>query len=138
MANARPSARIFLSVKDEYLKGADTMKILLVDDNARMRRLIKSMIGNIADEIHEASNAIEAVALYREVSPDWVLMDVSMKPKDGLEAAAEIKSVDSEAKIVFVSNHTDRRTREAAHNAGGREFFGKDDLLSLIEFLRNV
>lgn len=138
MANAHLSARIFSSDKDKYLKGADTVKILLVEDNAEMRRLLKSMIGKIADEIHEASDAIEAVALYREVRPDWVLMDVFMKPTDGLKAAAAIKSMDSEARIVFVSNHTDKRTREAAQNAGGAAFFGKDDLLSLLEFLRSV
>ncbi len=114
------------------------MKILLVDDNAEVRRLLKSMIENFADEIHEASTAIEAVALYHAVRPDWVLMDIFMKPTDGLTAAGAIKNVDSEARIVFVSNHTDKRTRQAAHNAGGVAFFGKDDLLSLVEFLRSV
>lgn len=138
MANALLSARIFSSDKDEYLKGADTVKILLVEDNAEMRRLLKSMIGKIADEIHEAGDTIEAVALYREVRPDWVLMDVFMKPTDGLQAAAAIKSLDSEARIVFVSNHTDKRTRQAAHDAGGVAFFGKDDLLSLLEFLSSL
>jgi len=126
MANVFLSGRIFLN----------TMKILLVEDNAEMRRLLKSIIEKIADEILEASNAIEAVALYRAERPDWVLMDVFMKPTDGLTAAETIKSVDSDARIVFVSNHTDKRTREAAHNAGGTAFFGKDDLLSLLEFLR--
>lgn len=114
------------------------MKILLVDDNAEMRRLLKSMIEKIADEIHEANDALEAVALYRAVHPDWVLMDISMKPRNGLMGAAAIKSLDSEARIVFVSSHTDKRTRQAAQNAGGEAFFGKDDLLSLLEFLRSV
>lgn len=113
------------------------MKILLVEDNTEMRRLLKSMIADIADEIHEAGDGAEAVALYHTVRPDWVLMDIFMKPTDGLTAAAAIKNLDSEAKIVFVSNHTDKRTREAAKNAGSTAFFGKDDLLSLLEFLKN-
>lgn len=112
------------------------MKILLVEDNAEMRRLLKSMIEKIDDEILEASDGMEAVALYRAERPDWVVMDIFMKPTDGLTAAGAIKSVDSEARIVFVSNHTDKRTRQAADDAGGTAFFGKDDLLSLVEFLR--
>jgi two-component system chemotaxis response regulator CheY len=112
------------------------MKILLVDDNAEMRRLLKSMIEKIADEIIEASDGTEAVELYRAERPDWIVLDIFMNPTDGLTAATEIKSLDSEARIIFVSSHTDKRTREAAHNAGGAAFFGKDDLLSLLEFLR--
>ena len=61
-----------------------------------------------------------------------------MKPSNGLMAASPIKSLDSEARIVFVSSHTDKRTRQAAQNAGGEAFFGKDDLLNLLEFLKSV
>jgi two-component system chemotaxis response regulator CheY len=113
------------------------MKILLVEDNSEMRRLIKSMITEIADEIFEAGDGAAAVEFYRTVLPDWVLMDIFMKPVDGLTAATAIKIADSGAKIVFVSNHTDKRTRQAARNAGGTAFFGKDDLLGLLEFLKN-
>lgn len=114
------------------------MKILLVEDNSEMRRFLKSMVEKIADEIIEASDGTEAVELYRAKRPDWTVMDIFMKPTDGLSAAGAIKSEHSEARIVFVSNHTDKRTREAAHNAGGAAFFGKDDLLSLVEFLRSA
>ena len=112
------------------------MKILLVEDNAEMRRLMKSMVENIADEVIEARDGAVAGELYRTEHPDWVLMDIFMKPTDGLTAAAAIKSMDPEARIIFVSNHADKRNREAAHNAGGTAFFEKEDLLSLVEFLR--
>ena len=114
------------------------MKILLVDDNADMRRFLKSMVEKIATEIYEASNTVEAVAQYSAEYPDWVLMDVFMKPTDGLTAANQIKGIDPEARIVFVSNHTDKRTRQAAYDAGGVAFFGKDNLLSLVEFLKDA
>jgi len=113
------------------------MKILVVEDNREMRRLIKSMIAEIADEIYEAGDGAEAAALYPVVRPDWVLMDIFMKPTDGLTAAAAIKIADPAAKIAFVSTDTDKRTRQAARNAGGTAFFGKDDLLGLLEFLKN-
>jgi DNA-binding NarL/FixJ family response regulator len=46
-----------------------------------------------------------------------------------------MKAIDPDARIIFVSNHTDERTRRAASAAGGIAFFGKDDLLSLLAFL---
>lgn len=112
--------------------------LLLVDDNSEMRRLLKSMIEGIADEIHEAGNGNEAVALYRAKRPDLVVMDVFMNPTDGLTAAREIKSFDSTARIVFVSNQTDNRTRQATYEAGGEAFFGKDNLMSLVEYLEKI
>ena len=112
------------------------MKILLVEDNAEMRRLLKSMVEKIAAEVFEASDASQAIALFRAERPDWVLMDIFMHPTDGFTATREIKSLDSEARVIFVSSHTDKRTRQAAEEAGGTAFFGKDDLLSLIEFLK--
>ena len=127
MANAFVSAKLCLTTQ---------MKILLVEDNAEMRRFLKRMVEEITDRVIEAGDGSEAVGLYRSERPDWVLMDIFMKPGDGFSAAREIKSVDSEARIIFVSSHTDKRTRQEAHEAGGAAFFGKDDLLSLVEFLR--
>ena len=126
MANVSLFARICLT----------QMKILLVEDNASMRRLLKSMIEKIAAEIIEAGDAKTAVELYRAEHPDWVLMDIFMKPANGLTAAAAIKNINSDARIVFVSSNTDKRIRQAADDAGGMAFFGKDDLLSLVEFLK--
>lgn len=112
------------------------MKILIVEDNDEMRRLIKSVLIEIADEIYEASDGTEGIEIYRTRCPDWVLMDIFMNPMDGLTAALAIKTEDSQAKIIFVSNHTDKRTIESAAEVGGTVFFGKDDLLSLAEFLK--
>jgi len=112
------------------------MKILLVENNSGMRRLLKSMLEEIAEEIYESPGGPEAIELYQAVRPDWVVMDVYRKPANGLAAAAAIKNSDPDAKIVFISNYTDPRTRQWAQNAGGAAFIGKDDLLSLVEFLK--
>lgn len=136
MADVRFPATIFPIVKPN-LKTYLQMKVLLVESNSEMRRLLKSMIAEIAEEVHESSGGAEAAAIYRAERPDWVVMDIFRKPTNGLTAAASIKGTDPEAKIVFVSNYTDKRTKDWAINAGGTAFFGKDDLLSLVEFLKN-
>ena len=113
------------------------MKILIVDDNSEMRRLIKSLITDLTDDIYECADGTEAFEIYSKHYPDWILMDVFMKHTDGLKATKIIKEYDREAKIVIVSNHTDKRTRQAAAEAGAVKFFGKDDLLSLVSYLEN-
>lgn len=112
------------------------MKILLVEHNPEMRRLLKSMIAELADEIFESAGGEDAAAQYRVETPDLVVIDIYRKPNNGLASAALIKTEDPHAKIIFISNYTDERTREWAKAAGGYAFFGKDDLLSLIEFLQ--
>jgi CheY-like chemotaxis protein len=112
------------------------MKILVVDDSAEVRRLIKSLIADIADEIYECSDGAEAVEIFIKQRPDWTLMDVYMKKMDGLAATKAIKEIYPQARIIIVTNHTDKRTRKASSDAGADAFFGKDDLLSLISLLK--
>ncbi len=112
------------------------MRVLLVESNTEMRRLIKAMLAEVADEIFESAGGEDAVVQSRTVKPDWVVMDIYRKPSNGLTSAAAIRTEDPEAKIAFISNYTDERTREWAKAAGGSAFFAKDDLMSLVVFLK--
>lgn len=113
------------------------MKLLLVEHNVEMRRLIKGMISEFADEIYESDGGSDAIELYTAVRPDWVVLDVFRKPDNGFAVADSIIKADPEARIAFISSFTDERTRQWAKEAGGKAFFGKDDLLCLAEFLTN-
>jgi len=90
------------------------MKLLIVEDNESMRRTIKSIIGTLADEIYECSDGSEAVTLYGECRPDWVLMDIRLERMDGIEATSRIMALYPEAKIVIVTNYDDQKLKEAA------------------------
>ena len=111
------------------------MKILVVDDSAEMRRLMKTLLAGLADEIYECDDGAEAIEIYLARRPDWVLMDVFMKETDGIAATAAIKKIDAQARVIIVTNHTDKRTRAAAADAGADAFFGKDELLALVDLL---
>lgn len=79
-------------------------KILVVDDSALMRNLIKKiLIANNYNIIGEASNGKEAVKLYQELKPDIVTMDITMPIIDGIAALKNIKSIDSNAKVIMVT-----------------------------------
>ncbi len=59
------------------------MTLLIVEDNPAMRRLMRRLVDGLADEIGECSDGVEAVALYAELQPDWVLMDIEMPRLNG-------------------------------------------------------
>jgi two-component system chemotaxis response regulator CheY len=79
-------------------------RVLVVDDANFMRMMVKDTLTPGGFEIcGEATNGIEAVAKYNELKPDLVTMDITMKEKDGLEAAREILAADPNARIVMVT-----------------------------------
>ena len=67
------------------------MKILIVDDSAFMRNMIKNILKD--HEINEAGNAEEAVQKYNEFKPDLVFLDVVLPGKNGVEILKDIKGI---------------------------------------------
>jgi two-component system chemotaxis response regulator CheY len=79
-------------------------RILIVDDATFMRMIVKQTLIPHGFEIcGEACNGNEAVRMYDELKPDLVTMDITMKEKDGLQAAREILARDPQARIVMVT-----------------------------------
>jgi len=79
-------------------------RVLIVDDAKFMRALVKDALVPKGHEIiGEAENGNVAVVLYKKMKPDLVTMDITMREKDGIEAAAEILSMDPAAKIIMVT-----------------------------------
>jgi CheY-like chemotaxis protein len=109
--------------------------ILIAEDNAEVRRMIRNLIEDIDPEIVECSDGGEAIAAYESNRPDFVLMDINMHPVDGLTAAKEILGRHADAKIIIVSRHQDARTRETALAIGVTAFVGKDDLTPLRDLI---
>lgn len=79
-------------------------KILVVDDAAFMRMMIKDILTKNGYEVAgEAENGSVAVSKYSELKPDLVLMDITMPEMDGLQALKAIKGSDADAKVIMCS-----------------------------------
>jgi two-component system chemotaxis response regulator CheY len=101
-------------------------KILIVDDAKFMRTLVRDALVPQGHEIAgEAENGIEAVQLYKKLKPDLVTMDITMREKDGIEAAEEILISDPSAKIIMVTALGQENLLTRAIKIGVKDFVVK-------------
>lgn len=107
------------------------MKVLIADDNASVRKMIRAIIQPVAEDIYECADGGEAVELYDRIRPDWVLMDFGMPRVDGLTAIKKIIAFFPDARILLVTQHDDDDLRSAAKEAGAESVVLKDDLFCL-------
>ena len=116
------------------------MTVLIVEDNAEMRRLLKSIVRDLVESAYECSDGAEALAAYSAHhldgadgadKPDWVLMDIEMKTMDGITATQQILAVHPAAKVIIVTNHDHAEWRAAAQAAGASGYVLKENLFEL-------
>jgi two-component system, NarL family, response regulator DegU len=111
------------------------MKVLVVDDNQKFRELLRDYLPESVDEIYECADGSQALALYNEHHPEWVLMDWQMPEKDGITATREIIAKYPDAKICLVTSYDDEVLRNESIEAGAIKFVLKRNLFELPEIL---
>ncbi len=114
-------------------------RILIVDDAEFLRVRITKMLQGDGFEVFEADNGLKAVASYKELKPDVVLMDVTMPEMDGLAALKEIRGFDPKAQVVMLTALGQESVVLEAVKSGARDFivkpFERDRVMSAIHKL---
>lgn len=114
--------------------------VLITDDTAFMRMTLRNVIEkNGYTVVGEASDGEEAVALYKELKPDLVTMDITMPKMDGITAIKEIMKIDPNAKIIVCSAMGQKPMVIEALSAGAKDFLVKPfDAERVVESLRKI
>ena len=101
-------------------------KILIVDDAAFMRMMIKDILTKNGYEIAaEAENGQKAVEKYAESRPDLVLMDITMPEMDGIQSLKKIKELDPSANVIMCSAMGQQAMVIEAIQSGAKDFIVK-------------
>jgi two-component system, chemotaxis family, chemotaxis protein CheY len=116
------------------------LRILIVDDSVRMRRIIASILS-----LHsgwaicgEAENGLSGIEKFHELKPDLVLLDFGMPDMSGIEVAARMSTSDPTIPLILFSVwDTDAFEREAAR-AGISAVVRKSEAWKLIEKIESV
>jgi len=86
------------------------IRVMIVDDHALVREGIAAFLKMSPDieVVGEASDGVEAIERVKRLAPDIILMDIAMPKLGGLEALVEIKKIDSNAKILVLTQYEDK------------------------------
>ncbi len=99
--------------------------ILVVDDAAFMRMMIRDILAREGYVIQEAVNGRDAIEKYRETRPDLVTLDITMPEVDGIEALQAIRKIDPEARVLMVSAMGQQKLIVEALESGAADFLVK-------------
>jgi two-component system chemotaxis response regulator CheY len=115
-------------------------RVLIADDASFMRQMIREIIEPEGYEVvGEATNGMEAVALYLELQPDLVTMDIVMPKRSGIEAVRGILAEDPRAQVVMCSALGQETLVMEALQAGAKNFivkpFKPDAVISTLDRL---
>ena len=113
-------------------------KILVIDDEAAIRRILKEILEHEQYQVDDAASAIEALPLVKENEYDAMLCDIKMPQMDGIEFLEEAKKI-SDAPVIMISGHGTIDTAVEAIKKGAFDYISKPpDLNRLLITLRNA
>lgn len=121
---------------------AKKTKILVVDDEPKIRMFIRANLEARDYEVHLAQDGAEAVEMAARLMPDVIVLDVNMPRMDGIEACKRIREW-SNVPIIILSVREDEKDKVKALNEGADDYvtkpFGIEELLARIRVaLRHV
>lgn len=105
-----------------------TGKILVVDDEAHIRKFVTLFLHSLGDlTVVQAANGTEAQEVYARERPNLVLLDVNMPRIDGLQTLRNLKQLDPGATVLMLTSLVNRQTVEECLRLGALGYLRKDN-----------
>jgi CheY-like chemotaxis protein len=109
-------------------------KILVVDDEEPIRKLIVTLLCQKGHHCVTASNGLEALDKIMETKFDAVITDIVMPEMDGIALTKELSRHDQSLPVMIITGHNEKYSAEPAMASGAREFINKP--FSTTEFVQ--
>jgi two-component system, chemotaxis family, chemotaxis protein CheY len=100
-------------------------KILIVDDSAMSRRMMRRIVESAGFEVVEAEEGPEALERYYLDKPAVVFLDLTMRDMYGLEVLEKLRQLDPNARVIIASADIQDMTRDSVIEAGADAFINK-------------
>lgn len=114
-------------------------KLLVVDDQMGVRRLLYEAFNDDDFEVRMAGSGLEAVEMVREYDPDLILLDMKMPGMNGLEALYHIKKFNSKAAVVMMTAYGELEIVSEAMKLGVNEYITKPfDINELKDLVKRI
>jgi DNA-binding NarL/FixJ family response regulator len=109
---------------------AETLAVLLVDDNPRYRAQLGKLLGKTYPflTIYETEDIDDAIRLAEQARPRLAFIDVVLKEEDGIKCARRMKAASPSTRMILISAYPDREFRRLAMSAGALAFLDKKDI----------
>jgi CheY-like chemotaxis protein len=107
------------------------MKVMIVDDHASARELIRKFLNLPGITFCECASGDEAVRLAGDFKPDWVTMDVHMPGLNGFQATEALRVQHPQARVMIVTGDNQPHFRQLSHAVGAVGLILKENLLAL-------
>lgn len=101
------------------------IRILLVDDDTKNSLLLERFIEAAGYDVSYAADGLTGLRMYREISPDLILLDINMPGMNGFEVAREIRSKDKRVIIFFLTDRTEKADRLYGFSLKGNDYIPK-------------
>ncbi len=112
-------------------------KILVVDDSALSRRILKTILQQGGNDVTEAEDGMTAIEKYYLEKPDVVFLDMIMRGMTGLEVLASLRKIDNTARVIVATADIQDSTRDLARQQGAASFvtkpFSGDEILGALK-----
>lgn len=99
--------------------------ILVIDDSAMSRRILRRILESAGHHVREADDGMVALEQYLLEQPDLVLLDMTMRGMHGLDVLGKLREMNPNARIIVATADIQRSTRELVEAAGGSGFVSK-------------
>jgi len=114
---------------EKQFSNSKIAKIVLVEDHPIFRKGLAQLINNEKDMTvcGESEDSVEALRIVKELEPDLVIVDITLKDRNGIELIKDIKIRFPEMKIIVISMHDEKIYAERALRAGAKGYIMKQE-----------